>query len=113
MVTAGDELVRINLVAGVPDETVGAEVKDAVQSEAELDDAEVRCEVGRPFFQQVAQHIADFRGQLGELGIRHAVQVGSRFEFGQMRVHIGGAGFQPVRIFGRQDACPTGLVLPF
>ena len=47
VVAAGDELVRVDLVAGVPDEPVLAEVEGQVQGQAQLDDAEVAGEVGR------------------------------------------------------------------
>ena len=41
VVAAGDELVRVDLVAGVPDEPVLGEVEGQVQGQAQLDDAEV------------------------------------------------------------------------
>ncbi len=47
VVAAGDQLVRIDLVAGVPDQPVAAEVERGVQRQAKLDHAQVRGEVGR------------------------------------------------------------------
>ncbi len=62
-VTSRDELVRINLVSGVPDEAVAAEVEGQVQGEAQLDDAEVAGEVGRPYAQDAHQFVAHLLGQ--------------------------------------------------
>ena len=57
-IAAGDEFVRIDLVAGVPNEPVGAEVERRVQREAQFDDAEVRRKVRRAVGHDVAQGFA-------------------------------------------------------
>ena len=67
VIAAGDQLVRIDLMPGVPDQPIVAEVEHAVQGQAQFDDAQVRGEVGRPRAQQVAQHVADFGRQLLQL----------------------------------------------
>ena len=47
---AGDDLVHVGLVAGVPQDDVAGRVEDPVQGEGQLDHAEVGAEVpaGRP-----------------------------------------------------------------
>ena len=42
---AGDDLVHVGLVAGVPQDRVGGRVEHAVQRERQLDHAEVAAEV--------------------------------------------------------------------
>ena len=64
---AGNELMRINLVAGVPDEAVVAKVKDAVQRDAKFHHSKIRCEVRRPRSGNFAQGPAHFSSQLLQL----------------------------------------------
>ena len=59
-VAAGDQLVRIDLMAGVPDQPVAAEVERRVQGQAELDDAQVRSKMGRAIGDDFAQRLAHF-----------------------------------------------------
>ena len=47
-IAAGEQLVRVDLVAGVPDEAVAAEVELQMQGQGQLDHAEVAGEVGGP-----------------------------------------------------------------
>src|SRR5215207_8503962 len=54
----GDEFVRVDLVAGVPDDAVFAEVEDLMKGEAELDDAKVAGEMHRPCFERFAEDLA-------------------------------------------------------
>ena len=42
---AGEDLVRIGLVADVPDQPIARGVEDAMQGDRELDDAEPRAQV--------------------------------------------------------------------
>ena len=67
VVAAGDQLVRIDLVAGVPNQPVAAEIEHGVQGQAQLDDAQIRGEVRRAAADQVAQHLAHLAGQLLQL----------------------------------------------
>ena len=62
-IPAGDELVRIDLVAGVPDEAVLGEIERQVQGQAQLDDAKVAGEVRRPDAEHAHQFIAHFLAQ--------------------------------------------------
>ena len=64
---AGDQLVRVDLMTGIPDETVAAEVENAVQGQAQLDDAEVRGEVGGPGGGHLGERAAHLPGELFQL----------------------------------------------
>ena len=44
-IAARDQLVRIDLMAGVPDQPVVAKVERQMQGQAQLDDAQIRGEV--------------------------------------------------------------------
>ena len=72
---AGDELVRVHLVAGVPDEAVLGEVEGQVQGEAEFDDAEVTGEVGGPRGHDPDEFVADLLRERLQLLVRELVQV--------------------------------------
>ena len=87
VVTAGDQFMRIDLVAGVPDQPVAAEIKGGVQRQAKLDHAQVRGEMRRAIGNQIAKHFAHLDGELFELGDRHALQIAGRLDFGEQLVH--------------------------
>ncbi len=59
----GEQLVRIDLVAGVPDQAVFGEVEDQVQGDGQLHHAQVAGKVGRPSRHHVAQGFANLGGQ--------------------------------------------------
>ena len=63
----GNKFVRINLMAGVPNQPILAEIEHGVQRQAKLDDAQIRSEVRRATGNQVAQGIAHFLRQLLQL----------------------------------------------
>ena len=73
---AGDQLVGIDLMAGVPDQAVLGEVEGQVQGQAELDDAQVAGEVSRAAADHADQLGAHLGGELLELGFRQRLQVG-------------------------------------
>ena len=54
MVSTGYEFVWIDLMTGVPDQTIVTKVKLAVQGETQFHDAQVRREVGGTGGEQVA-----------------------------------------------------------
>ena len=77
---AGDELVHVSLVTCVPHDRVGRAVEDAVQSECELDDAEVRREVPacpRGLLDEEGPHL---RGELGQPGLVECLEIGGRVD---------------------------------
>jgi hypothetical protein len=58
-----------------------------MQGEAQLDDAEVAGEVGGPDAENADQLIADFLGELIELGIAEAQQVRGAIDAWQQLIH--------------------------
>src|SRR5690606_16071818 len=73
--TAGDQLVRIALVARVPDETVVGKVEDPVERERDLDDSEVRPEVAAVSIDDLGDPLADLCREALELGEREPLEV--------------------------------------
>ena len=74
-IATGEQLVRIDLVAGIPDQPVVEEIKRLMQREAELDDTQVRREMGAAARDQIAKDLAHFARQPFELGQRKVVQI--------------------------------------
>ena len=76
--SARDELVRINLVAGVPDQAISGEIEHLMQGDAQLDHAEIAGEVGRPVGHHVAQGLANLARQLDRLFLGEVPQIARR-----------------------------------
>ena len=73
---AGQELVRIGLVAGVPDDPVARRLEQPMERDRQLDDAEAAAR-WPPVVATVAMIVvADLGGELLELGLGEAAQVG-------------------------------------
>ncbi len=81
--SAGQELVRVGLVAGVPDDLVARRLHEPVERQRELDDAERRAQVTAGDRHGLDDRVADLGGELGQLGIVEAAQVGRFLEFGE------------------------------
>ena len=64
---AGQDLVRIGLVADVPDQPVGRRVEDVVQRDGELDDAKPGAEMAAGPGDGVDRLLAQLVGELPEL----------------------------------------------
>src|SRR6185503_3502901 len=64
---AGQELVRVGLVAGVPDDPVGWRVEEPVERDRDLDDAERRPEVAAGLRDGRDDRVADLLGKGLEL----------------------------------------------
>jgi hypothetical protein len=73
---AGDQLVYVRLVAGVPQHDVAGRVEDPVQRQRQLDHAEVGAEVPAMVVDRIDDERSDLRRQLGQLGKRQPAQVG-------------------------------------
>ena len=86
-IAARDQLVRINLVAGVPDEAVLAEIEGQVQGQAQLDDAQVAGEVSGANAQHAHQLVAHLLGQLDQLLIAERLQICGRLNLFQEGAH--------------------------
>ena len=89
---AGQQLVGVDLVAGVPDQAVFGEVERLVQGDRQFDHAEVRREVGGPVGDDAAQPLPDLGGEPLQLGVREPVEVPRVGDAGQELVLHGGGG---------------------
>ena len=69
---AGQDLVRIGLVADVPDQPVVRRVEDVVERDRQLDDAEPGAEMAAGLRDGVDQFGAQFARQLRQIGFRAA-----------------------------------------
>ena len=95
-----DELVRIDLMPGVPDQPVLREVVDLVQREAQFDHAQVAREVSRPLRHEVAQRLANLVGKLQQLRVSQPAQIARRVNLRQQFiVHNHSFGVQSVSSF--------------
>ena len=72
----GQHLVRIRLVADVPEDLVARGIQQAVQRHGELARPEVRAEVPADLADRVDDQLAHLLRQLLELLVRETVQVG-------------------------------------
>ena len=70
LVAAGQQLVRVGLVAGVPDDPVARRLEQAVEGERQLDHAERRAEVAAGRRDRLDDRLADLLGQLGRAAAR-------------------------------------------
>ena len=74
--TPGQELVRIGLVAGIPDDAIAGRLEQAVEGDRELNDAERRAEVTARLRDGLDDGVADLDRQLGELCLIEAAKIG-------------------------------------
>ena len=74
--SSGDELVRVALVPGVPEDDVVGGVEHAVDGECEFDHPEVRTEVATVFVDRADDVGAHLLGQLLELLGGEGLEVG-------------------------------------
>jgi hypothetical protein len=72
---AGDDLVDVRLVAGVPQDGVGRGVEHAVQGEGELDRAEVGAQVAARVRHRRHDEVADLAGEVVQLLVGEVPQV--------------------------------------
>src|SRR6188768_2293122 len=73
---AGQQLVRIGLVAGVPDDPVARRLEQAVERDGDLDHAQRRSEMTARPGHGLDDGLADLDRQLGELELVEAPEVG-------------------------------------
>ena len=81
----GQQLVRVGLVAGVPDDPVARRLEQPVERDGQLDDAERRSEVPAGAGDGAHDRVADLDGQLGELDLVETAQVGGALDGRQDR----------------------------
>ena len=75
-----EQLVRVGLVAGVPDDPVARRLEQPVEGDGDLDDPERRAEVAAGDRDRRDDRLADLVGELLELGLVEAAQVGRSVE---------------------------------
>ena len=80
LAAAGEELVRIGLMADVPDQPVVRGVEDVVQGDGELDDAEAGAQMPAGLGDGVDEVGAQFVGDLSQLAFLEFSQVGRRLD---------------------------------
>ena len=72
---AGEDLVRVGLVADVPEHLVARGVEQRVDRDGDLAGAEVRAEVAADLADRVDDQLADLLRHLLQLGVGEPVQV--------------------------------------
>ena len=82
---AGQQLVRVGLVAGVPDDLVARRLEQPVQRDRQLHDAQRRAQVAARLRDGRDDRLADLERELGELDLGQAAQVGGSLEIRQDR----------------------------
>ena len=88
---AGEDLVRIGLMADVPDQPVARRVEHVVQCNRQLDDAEAGAEMAAGHRHRADRLGAQLVGQLSEIAGREAAQVFRRLDLvriGQTNRHF-------------------------
>src|SRR5262245_53744455 len=78
--TAGEQLVHVRLMAGVPDDHLVGALEDAVQCERKLDDAQIRRQVAAGLRDVLDEERSDLRSQLLELATIQGAQVRGRVD---------------------------------
>ena len=73
---AGQDLVRIGLVADIPDQPIFGRVEDVVQGDRQFDDAEPGAEMAAGDRHCIDKLGAQFAGQLRQIGFGQRTQVG-------------------------------------
>ena len=76
LAAAGDQFVRIRLMAGIEHDLVARGVEDVMQRQRQLDDAEVAAEVAADLRHHVDDRFADLLRHLRELSAVEFAQVG-------------------------------------
>ncbi len=80
---AGQELVRVGLVAGVPDDPVTRRLEQPMEGDRQLDHAERRAEMAAGFCDGADDRLANLGGKLGQLPLRQATQVCGALQVGK------------------------------
>jgi hypothetical protein len=73
---AGQQLVRVGLVAGIPDDAIARRLQETVQRQRELDHPQRRTEVPAGLGHGLNDRFAQLAGELFELGLVEAAEVG-------------------------------------
>ena len=84
LVATGQELVRIRLVAGVPDDPVARRLEQPVERDRQLDDAEAAAEMAAGRGDGRDDRLADLGGEPVELGRGQVAEVGRTVSVGRI-----------------------------
>ena len=76
LLAAGDDLVDVGLVAGVPEDRVGRRLEHPVHREGEFDGAEIRAEVAAGVRHRGHDEVADLAGEVAKFIVRQVPQIG-------------------------------------
>ncbi len=87
---SGQDLVRIGLVADVPEQPVMRRVEHVVKRDRQLDRAQTGREMPAALGHRVDQEVTQFSRHGGELRFRQRTQVHRRVDRGEQRVAFGG-----------------------
>ena len=82
---AGEDLVRVGLMADVPEDLVARRLEQAVQGDRQLAGAEVRAEVAADLADRVDDQLADLLRDLLELLVGQLLQVGRAVDLREER----------------------------
>ncbi len=74
-IAPGNQLVRIDLMAGVPNQPIVLEIERLMQSQANLDDSQIRREVRTAATHEITQHLAHLGRQPLQLRQRKFSQI--------------------------------------
>ena len=86
---AREHLVRIRLVADVPDQSVVRRVVDVVQRDGQLDRAEAGREMAAHLADRLDEELTQFARQRLELRLGETPQVRRRFDCREQRILVG------------------------
>lgn len=84
---AGEHFVDVALMSDIEDEAVFGRVKNTVQGDAELHDAEIRTEVAAGLAEGLDERLADFFREFGQFLQRQGFEVGGGGDGRQFGVH--------------------------
>ena len=76
---AGEDLVRIGLMADVPDDPVLRRIEDVMQRDGQFDDAEARAEMAAGDGNGVDRGAPKVLGDRAQVGFRQSAQIGGDF----------------------------------
>lgn len=87
VISSCDQFMGVDLVPGIPDQTVMAEIEYAVQGKAQLDDPQIRCEMRGTLGNQLAENLADLSSQFLQIADRHILQRAGVVDFREQSMH--------------------------
>src|SRR5690606_26308615 len=86
---SGEDLVRVGLVADVPDQQLPGRVVEVMQGDGQLDHAQAGAEVATAAADRLDQVATQLLRDRGQLGLVEAAQVHGRIDAGKARIALG------------------------